>query len=160
MNSPQDNAICIRPMQQSHIPALAALERLCFSSPWSERGLAEELSNPNAVFLVAERGGDVLGYIGMHHVLDEGAITNIAVFPTLRRQGVGNCLLDACMRYGDTHGLSQIVLEVRPSNLSAIALYRRFGFESVGIRRGFYILPPEDALIMRREKHFRPKDVN
>ena len=85
--------VTVIPMGQEHIAAVAALEQACFSAPWSAAALAEELDNPPAVFRVAVEGDTVLGYVGMHHVLDEGFITNVAVSPEARRRGVARALL-------------------------------------------------------------------
>ena len=78
------------PMDRSHLSGVAELERLCFSTPWNETMLEEELFNPTASFIVAEGAeGEVLGYAGLHVVLDEGYIDNVAVRPSCRRQGIG-----------------------------------------------------------------------
>ena len=77
------------PMEEKHLLTLAALERICFSDPWSENAFRAELDNPGARFTVAQDGaGTVLGYLGLHYVLDEGYIANIAVDPLFRRQGI------------------------------------------------------------------------
>lgn len=91
---------------------------------------------------------DVAGYLGMHHVLDEGYIANVAVFPNYRRQGVASALLRHLVEYARSQALSFLSLEVRMSNFAAISLYDAFGFEKVGKRPGFYLDPPEDAWIM------------
>ena len=141
----------IVPMDRSHIPQIAALERECFSAPWSEAMLEEELFNPQASFLVAEDGeGNILGYAGLHAVLDEGYIDNIAVEPDARRHGVASALLDVFCRFGAVH-LAFLTLEVRASNAPAIALYEKYGFRRAGVRPGYYQDPREDAVIMTRE---------
>ena len=140
--------IRIVPMGPEHIPALARLERLCFSVPWSEAGLSEELLNPAAVFSVAVQEEEILGYAGMHHLFDEGNIINIAVFPEHRRKGVASDLLFSLVRYGIDNSLARLTLEVRPSNAGAVALYESFGFEPVGRRRNFYSRPAEEGLVM------------
>ena len=137
----------IIPMAAEHIAALAALERACFSDPWSESGLSEELDNPHAVFRVAVEDGVVLGYVGMHHLVDEGFITNVAVSPAARRRGVARALLAELAAYGREHALYRITLEVRVSNAPAIALYESLGFTRDGIRPRFYAHPTEDAAI-------------
>lgn len=134
-------------MTASHIPSLAALEAACFPDPWSAQALAEELSNPAAVFLVAVEGERVLGYVGMHHILDEGYIANIAVCPAARRQGVARRLLGALDAYGREHALARLTLEVRASNAPAIALYEGYGWVKDGVRPRFYAHPTEDAVI-------------
>lgn len=139
-------------MQAKHIENLAEIEKLCFSKPWSYEALAEELSNPLAVFFVAEVGGKTAAYVGMHHIIDEGYITNIAVHPDFRRRGLAAALMRALDGYADENGLLMLTLEVRRSNDAAMALYRREGFEEEGVRRNFYEAPPEDGVIMT--KHF------
>ena len=134
-------------MTAEHIAALAALEQVCFSDPWSEQGLSEELDNPHAVFRVAVEDGAVLGYVGMHHLLDEGYITNVAVSPTARRRGVARALLADLAAYGTAHSLYRITLEVRMGNTPAITLYEGAGYTRDGVRPGFYRDPTEDAAI-------------
>ena len=84
----------------------------------------------------------------MRTVLDEGYISNIAVSPALRRQGVGMALVQALQREGKTRGLSFLTLEVRVGNREARRLYERAGFREVGLRPGYYEKPREDALLM------------
>ena len=141
----------LTPMTEEHIPAIAALERSCFSHPWSEDALRAELWNDSAVILVAEgEDGTVLGYAGLQTVLDEGYINNVAVDPRFRRQGVGGELIAAFVRFGAAR-LAFLTLEVRASNAAAIALYRKYGFRQAGRRRGYYEDPREDALLMTLE---------
>ena len=137
----------IVPMAQSHIAAIAAIEQACFSEPWSAAALAEELSNPPAVFLAAVEGETVLGYVGMHHVVDEGFITNVAVSPDARRRGVARALLATLSAYGREHGLYRITLEVRVGNTPARTLYEGEGYTLDGVRPKFYSHPTEDAAI-------------
>lgn len=141
----------IVPMDRSHISQIAALERECFSTPWTEAMLEEALFNPQASFIVAEDGeGNILGYAGLHAVLDEGYIDNVAVAPDARRHGVASALLDVFCRFGEVN-LAFLTLEVRKSNTAAIALYGKHGFQQVGLRPGYYQHPREDAVIMTRE---------
>ena len=140
----------IVPMDRSHIEQIAALERECFSTPWSEAMLTEVLFDSQASFIVAEsEDGGVLGYAGLQVVLDEGYIDNIAVEPNARRHGVADELLDVFCRFGEAN-LAFLTLEVRESNAPAIALYRKHGFEEAGRRKGYYTKPTEDAVIMTR----------
>ena len=140
----------IVPMDRSHIPQIAALERECFPDPWSQAMLEEELFNPQASFLVAEdEDGNILGYAGLHVVLDEGYVDNIAVEPAARRHGVASALLDVYCRFGEVN-LSFLTLEVRVSNTPAIALYEKQGFQRAGLRKNYYQHPREDAIIMTR----------
>lgn len=140
----------IVPMDRSHIGQIAALERECFSTPWSEAMLTEVLFDSQASFIVAEsEDGGVLGYAGLQVVLDEGYIDNIAVEPNARRHGVADELLDVFCRFGEAN-LAFLTLEVRASNAPAIALYRKHGFEEAGRRKNYYTKPTEDAVIMTR----------
>lgn len=139
-------------MQAKHIEDLAQIEKLCFSKPWSYESLAEELSNPLAVFFVAELDGKTVAYAGMHHIIDEGYITNIAVHPDFRRRGLATALVRVLDSYAKDNGLAMLTLEVRPSNIAAINIYSNAGFDEEGVRRDFYEDPKEDGLIMT--KHY------
>lgn len=143
--------IRIVPMNAEHLDELERLERICFSRPWSRRMLAEELDNACAAFLVAQDDdGTVLGYAGLLVVADEGYITNVAVFPEYRRHGIAARLIQVFLDFAQANQLAFLTLEVRPSNVAAIALYGGFGFAEVGRRKNYYDLPKEDALIMTR----------
>lgn len=148
----------LRPMKEEDIPALAALERICFCDPWSENAFLEELGNPRARFMVAQDGtGLVLGYLGLHYVLDEGYIANIAVDPLYRRRGIACALLSDAEDFAKKASLSFLTLEVRQSNLAAQRLYRRHGFSPAGLRKNYYQHPKEDAVLMtRRVKEEEP----
>ena len=141
----------IVPMDRSHVDQVAALERACFSMPWSETQLSDALYDDAACFIVAEDGeGNVIGYAGLTTVLDEGYINNIAVEEAARKHGVASALLDVFVRFAAVN-LAFLTLEVRKSNAAAIGLYEKFGFQQVGLRPGFYQRPREDAVIMTRE---------
>ena len=137
-------------MQACHVPQIAALERLCFSEPWSEKSLLEETENPAAYFIAAVEAGDVLGYAGMHTVLGESYVDNIAVFGHHRKKGVGTAIVLALVHEAQRRGAEYISLEVRPSNRPAVGLYTKLGFLEEGRRRNFYNDPTEDALILTR----------
>lgn len=144
------------PMDRSHLKEISAIERECFSTPWSEAMLEEELFNPMASFIVAQRAdGAVLGYAGLHAVLDEGYIDNIAVRPDYRGQGIADDLLDVFVRFGQAK-LAMLTLEVRLTNEPAIQLYYKHGFAQVGRRKDYYENPKEDAIIMTQE--FRERE--
>lgn len=132
---------------EAHILGIVRLEKLCFTEPWSEKMVAEEIRNPNAHYFLAVSMGEVLGYAGIQTVLDEGYITNIAVDPGLRKQGVGGGLLDAVLGFAGESGLSFVTLEVREGNSTAISLYKGRGFKAAGRRRGYYHAPEEDAIL-------------
>ena len=152
-------SVKIVPMTADHLEELEKLERICFSRPWSRKMLAEELENQCAAFLVAEDSvsGRVLGYAGLMVVADEGYITNVAVFPEYRRQGIAAQILQVFVQFAEANRLAFLTLEVRPSNAAAIALYQGFGFEEVGRRKNYYDLPKEDALILT--KYFEPGEA-
>ena len=143
----------IVPMTAEHLDEVAALERECFSTPWSRNMLAEELENACSAFLVAldADDGSVVGYAGLLAVADEGCITKMAVRPDCRRGGVAGQLLDVFIRFAEGSGLAFLTLEVRAGNYPAIALYGSRGFRGVGRRRNYYEHPKEDAVIMTRE---------
>ena len=144
--------IKIVPMAAEHLDRLEQLERMCFSRPWSKKMLAEELDNQCAAFLVAvePETEKAVGYAGLLVVADEGYITNVAVDPSCRRQGVAAQLLQVFDNFAKGNHLAFLTLEVRPSNAAAIALYEGFGFREVGRRRNYYDLPKEDALILTK----------
>ena len=143
----------IVPMAHEHLDEVAALERVCFSDPWSRNMLAEELDNACAAYLAAidPQDGSVVGYAGLLVVADEGYITNVAVRPESRRAGVASALLDVFVNFAVGNRLAFLTLEVRASNYGAIALYGSRGFRGVGRRRNYYQHPKEDAVIMTRE---------
>ena len=139
-------------LNADHLDEVAELERICFSTPWSRNMLAEELDNMLSAFLVALDDTDrVVGYAGVQVILDEGYITNIAVRPECRRQGVAAKLLQVFLDFAKANKLSFLTLEVRASNYDAIALYGSRGFRSMGRRKNYYEHPREDAIIMTRE---------
>ena len=137
-------------LSAEHIPAVAEMEKLCFSEPWSENSLGI-LTGDGAVGFVALEDGLVTAYVGMMLVLDEGQITNVATFPKYRRQGFGRAVMEALERYARDRGITLMSLEVRESNLGAVALYESLGWRSVGRRKNFYRHPVEDALVMIKE---------
>lgn len=139
----------IRPFAPDDASAVATLEFSCFSEPWSENGLLDSY-NTGTLFLVAVAGEQIIGYGGLQAVADEGYITNIAVDPAHRRQGVGHALTVALVELARQKGLEFISLEVRQSNLAAQALYQNNGFTLQGRRKNFYRQPTEDALILTR----------
>ena len=142
----------IVPMTYDHVPQVAEIERLCFSDPWSERMLREHLDNQCAAALVAlGEDGTVLGYAGLLVVLDEGYITNVAVRPAFRRQGIAADLLAVFDRFARGNHLAFLTLEVRASNAPALALYEKLGYRRMGLRKNYYEHPKEDAVIMTRE---------
>lgn len=137
-------------MNADHVAQVAALERLCFADPWSEKSIASELNNPLALWLVAVEGDSVVGYIGSQTVLDESDMMNVAVHPDCRRRGVAEALVTALSDALKARGSVSLTLEVRASNEPAKALYEKLGFALAGRRPNYYRNPKEDALILRK----------
>lgn len=136
----------IKKMDPEHIGQIAILEKECFSEPWSENALSEELANENSHFLVAV-SDDVKGYIGVQEICGEAYITNVAVFGKYRKLGIGRALIRAACDGAKSRSCEFITLEVRESNISAITLYESEGFEKAGIRKNFYSAPTENGVI-------------
>lgn len=136
------------PLTAAHLPGVAALERTVFAHPWSENALAL-LCGDTAFGYVTVEGERVTAYGGMLTVLDEGQITNIATHPDHRRRGLATEVLHALLGEARRRGLAFVTLEVRESNHSAIALYEKNGFRTVGRRPRFYTEPTEAALVMK-----------
>ncbi len=135
--------------RREHLASAAELEAMCFSSPWSARAL-ELLLGEDAYGVVCLQNGAVAAYGGMTFAPFEASVTNIAVHPDARRQGLGEAVLHGLLQAATAQGAQEIFLEVRVSNGAAIALYEKAGFETVGKRRNFYRAPTEDALIMKK----------
>lgn len=144
------NSFTVRKMTREDIPFTAEIEKECFSSPWSAEGLQSELSNPSAEFYVLETEGTVAAYMGMHIVLDECYIANVAVKKAFRKKGFGKALVENALSVAAEKGCSFITLEVRVSNLAAVSLYEKCGFLCLGERKNFYSQPTENALIMTK----------
>ena len=134
---------------EAQLAQIEKIEQQCFSCPWTLDQLRSQLSDDRHVFLaaVAESGG-VLGYVGMMFVLDEGYISNVAVAPDFRRQGVADALISDLMTRAEELSLAFVTLEVRAGNEPAKALYAKHGFVPVGRRKNYYDLPKEDAILM------------
>lgn len=143
----------IRKMTAEDTSAVAEIEKECFSSPWTQQGLMSEVENPSAEFFVLEKDGCIAAYMGMHIVLDECYIANVAVRGSMRKQGYGKRLVENALKLAEEKGCLFITLEVRVSNAPAISLYEKCGFEKMGERKDFYSAPKENALIMT--KYFR-----
>ena len=137
-------------MAEADLKAILAIEERCFPDPWSEGVFRSALGDELCFWLVAEVDGVPAGYAGMQSVLDEGYIDNVAVDPDFRRRGAASALLEALIAEAKRRKLRFLSLEVRAGNEGAIALYAAFGFLPVGRRKGYYLRPPEDAIIMTK----------
>ena len=138
----------IRNMTIDDIHAVAEIEKKCFSLPWSEKSFEDSITRDDTIFLVCE-DETITGYIGMYICFDEASITNVAVSPEFRKKGYGEMLVMAAKETAKAAGAESILLEVRVSNEPAISLYKKQGFEELGIRKKFYEHPVEDAIIMK-----------
>ena len=142
------NELLIRPMEELDLPQAAAIEKEAITPPWSEQAFRESLGLEHTILLAAIQDGQVAGYCVCYQSFEEGEITNVAVKKELRGQGIAGKLLEKLCSYGKERGLERYSLEVRAGNEPAIHLYERSGFTRVGIRKGFYEQPVEDAVIM------------
>lgn len=138
-------------MTASHTQAVAEIEKVCFSDPWSLNSINSELENPLSLWLVALDGDRVVGYVGSQTVLGGSDMMNLAVLPEYRKQGIGERLVNDLVEHLKENGACCLVLEVRQSNAPAISLYTKLGFQQVGLRPNYYRNPRENALILRKE---------
>ena len=140
--------ITIRRMTWLDVEEVTAVEEASFAIPWTKEAFMNEmLRNEQAIYFVAVHDRRVIGFAGVWKIVDEGHITNIAVLPEYRGQGVGNQLLHALVTYARAQSLAALTLEVRVSNVGAQTLYEQFGFECAGRRKRYYQDNNEDALI-------------
>ena len=125
------------------------MEQQCFSVPWTHEQLMAQLSDFMHIFLAAEdENGRAVGYAGLMYVLDEGYISNVAVSPDRRREGIADMLLTELYARAKAKKLSFLTLEVRESNIPAQSLYKKHGYTEVGRRKAYYSRPKEDAILM------------
>lgn len=141
------NAVSIREMTEEDIKEIAELEKECFSEPWSENSLRDELANETARFYALRDSEKLLGYIGANNICNEVYITNVAVNSKCRGKGYGKILVKHLIKQSEAERAFFITLEVRKSNENAIKLYEKCGFKLIGERKNFYSKPTEDALI-------------
>lgn len=142
----------VRRMRREDLDAVAEIERLSFSLPWSRSMLEQGISNDLDHYLIIEKWGQLAGYINFRFLAGEGEIERIAVHPRFRGQGLGRKLMEAMEEYGKSQGVTDITLEVRNSNEKAINLYESCGFVKEAVRKGYYREPVEDAIIMWRRR--------
>jgi [ribosomal protein S18]-alanine N-acetyltransferase len=143
-----------RAMGPRDITAVVALERLIFPEPWPVGVFRDELRQENRTYLVAEEEGELAAYAGLLQLGEEGHITTVAVEPSRRRAGLATRLLLELVETARRRGSRRLTLEVRTTNRAAQALYRKFGFAPVGMRKRYY--GTEDALVMWAEDVDQP----
>ncbi len=143
------NEIEILQVHREDLEAIASIESQCFTRSWSLQSFEEALAREENIFLCAKISGVLVGYVLLYMMLEEGEIPTIAVAKNYRRRGVANLLIKEAMLKSKERGALSIFLEVRVSNLAAIALYQKNGFEIVGNRKRFYVNPVEDAYLCK-----------
>lgn len=142
------NSYKIELMNPSHVKGVFEVSNLSLEESWNIDSIEKELSNKLAKYLVALHGDKVIGFVGMWIVFNEGDITNVAVHPDYRKQGVGNLLIDNLITLCKKNNINSLTLEVRESNIPAQSLYKKHGFKEEGVRKNFYNNPKENAIIM------------
>ena len=153
MSNPE---IFITPMLKEDIPQIAEIESSAYGKHhWSKDAFYSEVDNKVAKYYSAKNSnGEILGYAGTWHIVDEAHITTIAVKPEERRKHIAECLIVKSLEDCYNEFIKYITLEVRVSNIPAIKLYEKYGFKSLGKRKGYYQDNNEDALIMWTENIF------
>jgi ribosomal-protein-alanine N-acetyltransferase len=142
-------SVSIQPMRRRHIRAVLRIEQQVYPRPWSSSLFLSELAlRATRAYYVARVGRELVGYAGLMMTLDEGHVTTIAVDPRRHRAKIGTRLLLVLARDAIARGATALTLEVRMSNTAAQDMYRRFGFEPVGVRKNYYQEVNEDALVM------------
>lgn len=141
--------VLIRRARPEDLDAIVTIEAQSFPTPWSRNLLASELDQPGSIYLVADIGGAVAGFIGLWHVMDEGHICTLAVDPAHRGNGLGELLVLAALNAAVDVGSDAVHLEYRVGNGPAARLYEKLGFERVGLRKGYYSDTGEDAVLAR-----------
>lgn len=135
-------------MKEEDIDAVLDISSLSFAISWSKDSYIQELTNPIAKYLVAKVNNKVVAFVGTWIILDEAHITNIAVHPNYRKQGIASKLLVKFLDYCRNQGCKAFTLEVRSGNKAAQALYKKHNFKEDGVRKGYYEDNKEDAIIM------------
>lgn len=135
-------------MEEKDIDEVLDISSVSFSIPWSKSSYMQELTNPVAKYFVAKIDNKVVGFIGTWMILDESHITNIAVHPNYRKQGIASMLLKELLNHCKSQGCIAYTLEVRSGNKAARSLYEKHNFKQDGIRKGYYEDNKEDAILM------------
>ena len=138
----------VREMTRADVEAVCRIERERLSMPWPAADLLEMIEADYAHYYVAQEAGQIVGCCGIRNLAGEGEITNVAVAPGARRQGIGRKMMEHLLQEASVHKIEACTLEVRISNIPAIRLYESLGFRGEGVRPRFYEKPQEDALIM------------
>ncbi|MCH7856512.1 MAG: ribosomal protein S18-alanine N-acetyltransferase [Gemmatimonadetes bacterium] len=142
--------LSLRAMTASDVPEVARIETTAFSTPWSEATFRSLLERSGVELWVAEWGGELAAYAILWRVRDEGELANIAVRGDLRGRGIGSRLLSRMLKVAEDSGVRSLYLEVRESNELAREMYARRGFQEIGVRKGYYEGPREDARVLKK----------
>ena len=144
----------LRPMQLDDLDAIMAIEPTIYSHPWTRGNFSDSLNSGYSAFIL-EANQKIIGYALLMMVLDEAHLLNLSIVKDKQKQGLGQFLLEHMMQKAKNHQANNLFLEVRPSNISAIALYEKLGFCEIAVRRGYYSADPkkfksgrEDAILM------------
>ena len=152
MTGMPDNALVVAPMTVADVDAVWALECSVFPYPWSRNNFVDSLASGYDCWTVRDAGGALAGYFLLMYALDEAHLLDVAVAAGRQRQGLGRDLLERIAARARSQGMASIFREVRPSNERALEVYRRFGYEQIGRRKGYYpagAAGREDAIVMR-----------
>lgn len=144
--------LILKPMGESHLACVMEIEQRSFPCPWSKGMFQSEFhKRPFSLSYVAEEqcSGEIVGYVLFSLMFEDLHILNLAVHPGCRRKGIGDSLIAFVLGIGRARQTEEVLLEVRASNAPALALYRKFGFREVGMRRNYYFKPTENALLLR-----------
>ena len=132
-----------------HVEGIHVIENMSFSIPWTIHQIETQLPNEqHEMYVAVDKDNRVLGYIGYMYVVDEGYISNVAVLPEVRKNGIAQKLIEKSIKSAIDKNLAFLTLEVRESNSNAISLYSKCGFNEVGKRKNYYKKPNEDAILM------------
>lgn len=135
----------------SHLDGIMTVEKKCFTAPWTKNMFLSEMYNENTRLYVLLENAVIVGYISLFKVLDEIHVNNIAVDPQYQRKGYASLIMDRSLEISKELSAAHVTLEARRSNIPAIELYRKYGFEILGFRKNYYKNPKEDAIIMTKE---------
>ena len=152
MLAPTPDSVALEVMQVEDLPAVLEIENAVYPHPWSRANFLDSLYGGHEAWVLRDGNGVLLGYFLIMLIVDEAHLLNISVRGDLHGRGIGRLLLDKVAQMARDKGMAHILLEVQPSNVRAIRLYERFGFEQIGLRKAYYPAAEntrEDALVMR-----------
>ena len=134
-----------------HLDKIMEVEKKCFTAPWTRNMFLSEMYNENTALFVLMEDDAIVGYISLYQVLDEIHVNNVAIDPDCQRRGYASFIMENVIQLAYELSAVSITLEVRSSNLPAIGLYKKYGFEKLGVRKDYYKKPKEDAIIMTKK---------